>query len=36
MREATAQLARAGELFTALGIARWRREAEALVAEIAR
>ena len=34
--EARAQLARASELFAALGIARWRREAEALSAEIAR
>jgi DNA-binding SARP family transcriptional activator len=34
--EAQAQLARASELFAALGIARWRREAEARSAEIAR
>jgi tetratricopeptide (TPR) repeat protein len=33
---ARVQLERAGELFAALGIARWRREAEALSAEIAR
>ena len=34
--EARTHLARASELFAALGIARWRREAEALSAEIAR
>jgi tetratricopeptide (TPR) repeat protein len=33
--EAQTQLARASELFAALGIARWRREAEVLSAEIA-
>ncbi len=34
--EARTQLARASELFAALGIARWQGEAEALLAEIAR
>ena len=34
--EARAQLARACELFAALGSARWQREAEALSAKIAR